>query len=294
MELRHLSYFATAANLGSINKAAAVLHMTQPSLSRQIKELEREVGHALFERTSHGVAPTAAGNGLLRHLQVVFAQLERMPEVLRLADEGREPVRIGLPQGMPHDWFLGLIDALHEQLPAASLSLHEATTEDQRPMLQNGLLDFGLLHFEAPELETALVLEQRLGLAVPAGSVLAEREALVLDDFDKLTVMAHAFGEVNAEETRMRAAVAASGADTTWVFRRFGEHSGLIALTSGVDAVFITEASARRQMAGWVWVPVDALDTNREPLVIRTWLAWVPPLRPFLGRVREVLTERER
>jgi hypothetical protein len=192
---------------------------------------------------------------------------------------------------MPHPWFHGLIDALRTRLPVASLSLHEATTEDQRPMLLNGLLDFGLLHYQAPELDTVILLEQQLGLAVPADSPLSDRKALVLADFDGLTVMAHAFGEVNAEETRMRAAAAAGGADTTWVFRRFGEHSGLIALTSGVDAVFITEASARRQMAGWVWVPVDAVDTAGEPLVIRTWLAWNAPLRPFLQRVADVLTQ---
>jgi len=291
VELRHLSYFATAAELGSINRAAAALHMTQPSLSRQIKELERDVGHALFERTSTGVTPTAAGTGLLRHLQVVFAQLERMPEVLRLAEEAREPVRIGLPQGMPHDWFRRIIEALHTSLPAASLSLHEATTEDQRPLLQNGLLDFGLLHFDAPELETVLLLEQRLGLAVPTGSPLAGRTSLALADFDGLTVMAHAFGEVNAEETRVRAAVAASGADTAWVFRRFGEHSELIAVTSEVDAVFMTEASAGRQLSDWVWIPVDALDTSGVPLVTRTWLAWTPPLRPFLERVVDVVTD---
>lgn len=244
MELRHLTYFSTAAELGSISKAAAVLHMTQPSLSRQIKELERDVGYDLFERTTRGVSLTPAGAGLFRHLKVVFAQLERIPEVLRTASQGRELVRIGVPQGMPHGWFLGLIDAIRRELPTVTLSLHEATTEEQRQLLQSRLIDFALLHFDAPEAKTVLLLQQEMGLAVSPDSPLAHRNELTFDDLAGLKVMAHAAGEINAEEARLRTAASAAGVETKWVFRRFSEHSGLIALTSEVDAVLVTSASA--------------------------------------------------
>lgn len=289
MELRQLRYFNRVAELGSVSKAAATLNMTQPSLSRQIMELEAELGHDLLYRTSKGVSLTPAGSGLYRHLDTVFAQIQRIPEVVWTSSQVQELVRVGVPQGMPHDWFLYLLAAVRKELPNATLSLHEATTEEQRQLLQNGLIDLAVLHLDAPELESVQVLSQRIGIAVAPDSQLALRAVLGFADLAGLRVMAHASGEINVEEARLRAACADAGVETNWVFRRFSEHSSLIAISSKVDGVLVTQTSAARHLAGWNWIPISAQVDHNESLAIRTWISWIGPVRPYLENVIKVM-----
>jgi DNA-binding transcriptional LysR family regulator len=290
MELRHLKYFERVAQLRSVSKAAGVLHMTQPSLSRQIMELEKELDHRLFNRTSRGVELTAAGHGLYRHLSVVFAEIDRIPEVVRTAAQSRELLRVGVPQGLPHDWFLPRLEVVEEQLPTVSLSLQETTTDEQRQLLQNGLIDLALLHMEAPEAESVLLLEQAMGIAVTASSPLASMSHIGFEELDGLTVMAHAVGEIAAEEVRLRAASAEAGVNTNWVFRRFSEHSWLIARTAQVDAVLLTEASCARNLPGWTWIPVRLKGGPQGTLDIRTWATWNEPASAALRQVVEVFS----
>ncbi len=273
MELRQLTYFSKVAEVRSFSKAAAILHMTQPSLSRQIMALERELGQSLLERTPQGVEPTPAGLGLLDHLNTVFEQVERIPEVVRTAGEQVRLVRVGVPQGLPQPWGFTLLDTLAGRAPSLRLSLHEATTEEQRQLLQNGLIDIGLLHTEASEVHCEKLFTQRIGVAVPPGSALAARSTIRFADLDGARVMAHAAGEVDVEVSRMQAASTAAGAGTEWLFRRFSEHSWLIALASEVDAVLVTHLSATRHLPDWSWIPVSDRDAEGRSLDIDTFAA---------------------
>src|SRR2546426_8729656 len=76
MELRHLRYFAAVAAEGGFGRAATTLHLAQPALSRQIKDLEKELGVQLLERTPRGVTPTAAGDALVAASERVFISVE--------------------------------------------------------------------------------------------------------------------------------------------------------------------------------------------------------------------------
>lgn len=290
VELRSLRYFRAVAELRSVSKAAGVLHLTQPALSRQIMELERELGCRLFDRTARGVELTPAGTGLYRHLDAVFTQVERIPEIVRTAGQDKVPVTVGLPQGVPHEWFLALLEEAERDLPQVAVSLHEATTDEQRQMLQQGLLDLALIHLQPTDGPGLLLLEQVMGIAVAPLSPLAGRPEIGFADLDGLTVMAHAVGEIAAEEMRLRAASAGAGVTTHWVFRRFSEHSWLIARTAAVDAVLLTEASAQRHLPGWCWVPVRASGDGRHNMdVIRTWAAWKEPAAPPLRALIDLL-----
>lgn len=289
VELRQLSYFSKVAEARSFSKAAAILHMTQPSLSRQIMALERELGHALLIRTPQGVEPTPAGVGLLSHLDSVFAQVERIPEVVRTAGNELRLARIGVPQGLPQDWGVALLRALDQQLPRVRVSLHEATTEEQRQLLQHGMIDLGLLHTAAPELTCRFLLTQRMGVAVPPESALATAATISFAQLDGLRVMAHAAGEVDVEVSRVQQLTEAAGAETEWLFRRFSEHSWLIALASKVDGVLVTRTSARRHLPNWVWVPVTDRDAAGDDLDIRTWAAWRDPAPSHLREIVDVM-----
>lgn len=274
MELRQLTYFHRVAETGSVSRAAALLHLTQPSLSRQIAALERELGHRLFDRTGDGMVLTAAGRGLHRHAEVIFAQVERIPEVVQTFSEEREIVRVGLPPGLPHEWFLELLSTAGIALPHLALSVTEASSAEQHTLVRAGLIDVALLHTRPADLDHAVLLTQDLGAAVPPGSPLAGRRTVRLADLDGLLVMAHAAGEVATEEARLRSAAAAAGVGARWIFRRFAEHSALIAASSGVDAVLMTAASAARHLEGWTWVPVAERDAAGERIAVVTWAAW--------------------
>ncbi|TFD86209.1 LysR family transcriptional regulator [Cryobacterium serini] len=295
MELRHLKYFAKVAQLRSVSKAAIALNITQPALSRQIKDLEREVGYILFDRTPRGVTVTAAGAGLYRHCETVFAQVDRIPEVLRTASQNREMLHVGVPQGLPYDWFLGLLQAVDVQVPTIALTLHEATTDEQWQMLQSRLVDVALLHREAPEAGgSMLLMKQAIGVAVKADSPLARLAEVGLAELDGLSVMAHAVGEIAAEEIRLRAAATTAGVTMQWVFRRFSEHSGLIAVTSKVDAVLLTESSAARHLPDWVWTPVRAERDPSFDLAIRTWATWNEPQTAHVDALLTVMRAQAR
>jgi LysR family hca operon transcriptional activator len=98
MELRHLRYFVAVAEAGSLTGAAAQrLHMAQPSLSRQIRDLEYEVGAQLLIRGARGIALTAAGRVFLDHARLALAQVEAAGAAARRAAQPAKPRRAGLP-----------------------------------------------------------------------------------------------------------------------------------------------------------------------------------------------------
>lgn len=288
MELRHLRYFCQVADLGSMSAAAAVLHMTQPSLSRQIAELEAELRHPLFARTSRGVTLTAAGTGLRRHLEPLFAQLDRIPEVVNTASRSQELLHVGVPQGLPHDWFRGLLDAVKISLPSVTLSLLEATSQSQVQLLENGTIDVAVLHLQPPNVESVQVFSQAIGLALPANSPLSSHAALSFADLDGMRLLAHATGAISVDEKRLGEECTSAGVEIEWVFRRFSEHSSLIAASSEVDGALVTEATASRHLPEWVWIPLKV--AAGDDLEVRTWLAWKDQSRATVKQLVATMT----
>jgi LysR family transcriptional regulator, hca operon transcriptional activator len=110
MELRHLRYFVAIAEVGSLTVAAEkILHTSQPSLSRQIRDLENEVGAALMTRKARGVELTAAGRAFLDHARLALIQVDAAGEAARRAVRPSKPVfAIGFLTGQEIDWLLRL------------------------------------------------------------------------------------------------------------------------------------------------------------------------------------------
>lgn len=286
VELRHLTYFRMVAELGSIAKAAAALHMTQPTLSRQMAQLERSVGYELLQRGPRGASLTRAGEGLRTHVGTIMRQVDRIPEVLRVASEGEQVVNLGVPSGVPSSWFTRCRQMLAVEAPHVRLSLHEATSDEQRRLLQTGVIDLGLLHTEPGELHARHVLRQRFGCAVRDAAVLVDREVARLADLAGYTVMAHSAAETPSEEPLLRTMASVNHIDIHWMFRKFSEHCQLIAETSGADVVLLSEASAAKNLPLWRWIPF----ASSEPLsVVVTWAAWVDETIPGLQQVVDVM-----
>src|ERR1700727_1395043 len=135
MELRHLRYFIAVAEEGSLTVAAEKrLHTAQPSLSRQIRDLEYEVGVPLLTRSVHGVELTPAGRAFLDHARLALTQAEAAAEAARRAAQPVKPTfAIGFLTGQEVDWLPKAANVLRDELLNIEIKVssdHSATLAD--------------------------------------------------------------------------------------------------------------------------------------------------------------------
>jgi LysR family transcriptional regulator, hca operon transcriptional activator len=181
MELRHLRYFVAVAEEGSLTLAAERrLHTAQPSLSRQIRDLEHEVGVALLSRSVHGVELTPAGRAFLDHARLALTQAEAAAEAARRVAQPAKPVfAMGFLTGQEVDWLPQATNVLRDELLNIEIKVssdHSATLADD---LQRGKLDIAFMRREPkPDLEFRLVAREPLVVVLPSDHRLAAREAV--------------------------------------------------------------------------------------------------------------------
>ncbi len=176
MDLKQLEYFVQVAELGSFTRAALVLNIAQPALSRQIRLLEVELHHNLLTRNGRGAVPTEAGKLLLEHGRGILHQVALAREELagaRGALAGR--VSIGLPPSLSKLITVPLTKAFRQALPQAHLTLTEGFSLLMSEGLRVGTLDMALLYNpeKSPDLEIALLHTEALVLISPRAGVKA-------------------------------------------------------------------------------------------------------------------------
>jgi LysR family hca operon transcriptional activator len=185
MELRHLRYFVAVAEEGSLTLAAEKrLHTAQPSLSRQIRDLEYEVGVALLSRSVHGVELTAAGRAFLDHARLALTQAEAAAAAARRAAHPIKPTfAMGFLTGQEVDWLPRATSILRDELLNIEIRVssdHSTTLADE---LQRGKLDIAFLRPEPkPDLEYKLVVKEPLVVILPSDHPLVERAAVAARD----------------------------------------------------------------------------------------------------------------
>jgi DNA-binding transcriptional LysR family regulator len=172
MELRHLRYFVTVAEELHFGRAAQRLNMSQPPLSRQIQELEEEVGFPLFVREYHKVELTAAGTVYLSQVKRVLEQLETAKQDAAAVALGRKGhLRIGHGTHLPDGYLSRVLAALQPSAPHVTIDLLEAPTPRVLQALQQKAIDVAFLI--TPSARAGLVvralLREPLVIVVPAG-----------------------------------------------------------------------------------------------------------------------------
>src|SRR6202162_142949 len=128
MELRHLRYFIAVAEMGSLTEAAKRrLYTSQPSLSRQIRDLEDQVGVELLSRSVHGVELTAAGKAFLDHARLALMQVDAAVDTARSAAQpARKTFAIGFQTGQEMNWLPQAMHVLHDALQNTQRTVHSA------------------------------------------------------------------------------------------------------------------------------------------------------------------------
>lgn len=188
MELRHLRYFVAVADELHFGRAAARVHTSQPSLSQQIRDLERELKVDLFLRTKRRVALTPAGERFLREARGILSSAERAAGLAREAARG-ESRKLAIGISPETDWlFLGkVLHLFAEHAPSVAAVFQNLTPEDQAASLRAGQIDVGFvgLPLEADGLVTETTGRARLVIALPENHPMARSGPLDLKDLSK-------------------------------------------------------------------------------------------------------------
>ena len=186
MELRHLRYFVAVAEEGSLTNAAERrLHTAQPSLSRQIRDLELEVGVSLLERGARGVALTAAGRTFLDHARLALLQVEAAGEAARRAAQPeKRAFTIGFLAGQELVWLPEALRILRDEQPDTDITLASQSSPELAGALMRGKVDVAFLRREkdAPGIVFKSLIKEPLVAVLPAGHRLAAQKALRVQD----------------------------------------------------------------------------------------------------------------
>jgi LysR family hca operon transcriptional activator len=182
MELRHLRYFVAVAEAGSLTVAAERnLHTSQPSLSRQIRDLEDEVGAQLLRRSARGIELTPAGRAFLDHARSVLSQVEAAAEAARrVAHPAKPRFAMGFLTGHELTWMPEALQILHDELPNIDVMISSEYSPLLANALVNGTVDAAFLRRErgAPDLAFRLLVKEPLVVILPRDHRLAAFKAI--------------------------------------------------------------------------------------------------------------------
>jgi DNA-binding transcriptional LysR family regulator len=183
MELRQLEYLVTVAEEANFTRAAARLHVTQPGVSAQIRQLERELGQPLLDRSARKVRLTGAGAAVLPHARAALAAVASCRlAVDELTGLVRGHVSVGMLTSVPFE-LASLLADFHDRHPAIEITLTEATSGQLLDALVAGQLDMALIGSVSgrpPGVATQVVTDEPLVAAVSPGDALAGRTSIAL------------------------------------------------------------------------------------------------------------------
>lgn len=284
METRHLRYFVAVAEERHFGRAAQRLHMAQPPLSQQIKQLEDQLGTALFERTTRKVELTPAGELLLERGRRILADLEELESDVAQVGAGASGVlRIGLSGSATYRLLPPLVQKVRRDLPGLKLSVHgEMLTPHMVGDLEEGRLDVAVLRppVDSPDVELAFLEQDRLVAALPADSPWAQRAQL---DLAELAAESFVGYPAQSVVTRIFREACHREGFTPRVVQEAAETSTLLALVAaGMGLALVPMATRGLAFQGIVFRPVR----NAPPVDLA--VAWrrggkTPLVRRFLA-----------
>ena len=180
MELRHARYFVTVAEELNFRRAAKRLHLTQPSLSTQIRLLEEDVDVQLLKRDSHKVELTPAGRGFLEGCRRLLQDADNYSRTARRIARGESvPLSIGFVPSLAHGLLPRVLRRFRQRFPDVQLFLNEMDSTAQVEQIAENRIDLGLIGLgspkEIPDMDIVTVAEERLVAALPQDHSLAQK-----------------------------------------------------------------------------------------------------------------------
>jgi LysR family hca operon transcriptional activator len=189
VELRHLRYFIAVAEELSFTRAAARLHTAQPSLSQQIRQLEKDIGVKLLDRSRHHVALTNAGRIFLQQARDILGRVDHASRLARQASEGQAgDLSVGTFPSADVRILPALRPLVAKHLPDLRLILHSKYAVEPLSGLQSGTLDVAFMRNpdDATGLELIELMREEIVMVLPSHHVLAQRKKVPVKSLDDL------------------------------------------------------------------------------------------------------------
>jgi LysR family transcriptional regulator, nitrogen assimilation regulatory protein len=252
MDLKQLEYFVRVAELGSFTRAAQVLGVAQPALSRQVRLLEVELRQNLLDRNGRGATPTEAGQLLLEHGRGILHQVERAREELGRVRSGLSGrVALGMPPSVARVLTVPLTRAFRQRLPEAQLSISEGLSTAMQENLLNGRLDIAVLYNPSamPGVEHQPLLSEELLLVQPRPPGLQEDPPpppLALREVAALPLLIPS--RPNAIRMHVEAQMAAIGCQPTIALEIDGVSAILDLVADGVGCAILSRNAVMRSV----------------------------------------------
>ncbi|WP_437793450.1 LysR family transcriptional regulator [Sorangium sp. So ce693] len=294
MELRHLRYFVIIAEEQSFRRAAERLHVSQSPLSRQMQDLEEEMGVELFEPEGRGIKLTAAGKSFAERARSILASVDAAVDEAKGIAEGRlGTVVIGFESGTTFmGALLSLVAAFRRRTPRVGLQLVPMSSVEQWTALRQGTIAFGYGAY-APSDDALGHLEMtrdRLGLLLSPDHRLARLKKVRLRDLEGERVLLQPRQLYPRLHADLITAARAQGV-TLHVTAEVIDLEALMALVAIGDAVTFAgeKISDMASQASMVWRPIEGLLLNLSEFV--TWRAEdsrAPVVRALIESAREV------
>ncbi len=287
MELRHLRYFLAIAENKGFVKASSALHIAQPALSRQIRDLEEELGVILFERSKSGVTLTFPGECFLTDVQRIFTILEEAQSRARRAQSGHSgALSIGVVESFAWDEAITQsLQNFQHQCPEVVLNVALMSSPEQLAAIRDERLSAGFLFDRSPEdatFEGIAVLATRAVLAVPASSPYAKHPPDHLADLHAEDFVFIQRAQNPLHYDRIIHACHSAGLTPRIVQSGTTDSSNLGLVAAGLGLTIVPAATESRKPKSVVLVPVGDLN-----VVMTMELVWrrdcnLPALQNFV------------
>lgn len=265
MEIRHLRYFVTVARELNFTRAAAALHVSVPPLSQRIRDLERELGEPLFERTTHYTRLTAAGDRLLPVASRILADVDRIPAVVA-DDGGPGRIRIAVPDVLNAGHRRRLTGAVRSLVGAWTFEVRQVPSREMGRALVDGAVDLAFSHVPSrhPEIESTALYTDPLVVVTEASHFPDMGQLRLADLADFTLVGGPAHWDLFTQAERDAATAAGIRVDPGLVFTDAGGLLTILA-TGRRFALLPTESDLMRALdpAEFTALPLE----DAEPII---------------------------
>jgi DNA-binding transcriptional LysR family regulator len=274
-ELRRLRYFLAVAEERNFTRAAERLHIAQPALSRQVRELERELGVELLSRTTHRVEPTEAGRMLLERGPALLDAADSLWRGVRAFADGRlGSISLGYGMSAGYETAPQLLLAMSEEAPGIEVSARVMSFADIVNGVAAGNLDVGLVRCAPPQQELVLTLLrlEKQGVIVSREHALARGGAAVSVDpaaLDGLKLLLHARDHNPGHYDQLMEICARAGAKPEVLVRGLDFDASYTPVASGAAVTIVGETGRVGLPAGLVWLPLEPASAVEIHLITR-------------------------
>lgn len=294
MEIKQLRYFAKVAEFEHFGKASEVLNIVQPALSRQIKQLEDDLGVALFERLPRGVRLTAAGRVLLAKTAGLFAEIDAITSDVKRAATGKlGKLRVAFADGATYSGHVPrIIAAFRQAYPDVHLELVPATSLEQGRLLQADKIDVAFVYWishGSSEIDSLELNTEKIMLAAAKSNPLNNKKSLFMRDLADSRFVWFKRDVSPAYYDMVVANCNTAGVTLNVVQEVVGESTILTLVSTDIGVTFMTECAAGRKPENVVLIEVKDLDVTITLKCLWRKEDSNPALAEFLSVVKAAL-----